>query len=119
MEDLCSTWPKLSLQNADDDYDDDADGVEGVVEVDDDDFSLIIDDNEKIHALENNDDEKFKMMSTICTSRSLLIRNVLLEHSKLEQALLLGGHDKVVSLLLVVDDVLQVCPGLCCHLLQW
>ena len=67
MEDLRSTWPKLSLQNADDDYDDDADGVdgvEGVVEVDDDDFSLIIDHNEKIHALENNDDEKFKMMST-------------------------------------------------------
>ena len=61
---------------------------EGDVDVDDDDFSLIIDDNEKIHALENNDDEKFKMMSTICTSRSLLIWNVLLEHSKLEQALL-------------------------------
>ena len=62
---------------------------------------------------------RFKMISTVSTSRSLLIRNILLEHSKLEQALLLGGHDKVVGLLLVVDDVLQVRPGLCGHLLQW
>ena len=32
MEDLSSTWAKLSLQNADDDYADDADGVDDVVE---------------------------------------------------------------------------------------
>ena len=52
------------------------------------------------------------------TSRPLLIRNVLLEHAKLEKALLLGGHHKVVGLLLVVDDVLQVRPRLRCHILH-
>ena len=56
------------------------------------------------------------------TSRPLLVRNVFLEHSKLEEALLLGGHHEVVRLLLVVDNILQVCPCLRCHLLyawQW
>ena len=57
-------------------------------------------------------------ISMVITSRPLLIRNVLLEHAKLEKALLLGGHHKVVGLLLVVDDVLQVRPRLRCHILH-
>ena len=46
MEDLSSTWAKLSLQNADDDYVNDADGVDDVVEDVDDvvDDVVVVDD---------------------------------------------------------------------------
>ena len=39
----------------------------------------------------------------------------LLNDSSLDQARLLGGHDKIVSLIFIVDDVLQRYSKLLCH----